>query len=105
MAKKRTWTEEQKASLLKEADANGLAETLRKHGIFPATYYSWKKKFDAQGLAGLKPQYSKKQMNEFRDLEQENALLKKLLAEKELELAMAKEAIKKNLAARQAGRP
>jgi putative transposase len=105
MAKKRTWTEEQKASLLKEADANGLAETLRKHGIFPATYYGWKKKFDAQGLAGLKPQYSKKQMKEFRDLEQENALLKKLLAEKELELAMAKEDIKKNLAARQAGRP
>jgi len=105
MTKKRTWTEEQKASLLKEVETNGLAETLRKHGIFPATYYSWKKKFDAQGLAGLKPQYSKKQLKEFRDLEQENALLKKLLAEKELELAMAKEVIKKNLVTRQIGRP
>lgn len=91
--------------MLKEVEANGLAETLRKHGIFPATYYSWKKKFDAQGLAGLKPQYSKKQLKEFRDLEQENALLKKLLAEKELELAMAKEVIKKNLVTRQIGRP
>jgi hypothetical protein len=72
-----------------------LAETLRKHGIFPAAYYSWKKKFDAQGLAGLKPQYSNKQMKALRDLEQENTLLTKLLAEKDLELAMAKEVIKK----------
>ena len=104
MTKKRTWTEEQKASLLKEAEANGLAETLRKHGIFPATYYSWKKKFDAQGLPGLSPQHGKKQLKALRELEQENALLKKLLAEKELELAMAKEVIKKNLPARQAGR-
>ena len=105
MTKKRTWTEEQKASLLKEVEANGLAETLRKHGIFPATYYSWKKKFDTQGLAGLTAQYGKKQLKAIRDLEQENALLKKLLAEKELELAMAKEVIKKNLATRQVGRP
>ncbi len=43
---KRTFTKEQKLEILKEATAHGVTATLEKHGIYPATYYSWRKKFD-----------------------------------------------------------
>ena len=105
MTKKRTWTEEQKSAILEEASKNGIAETLRKHGLYPATFYAWKQKYEKEGTAGLTPQYLKRQSKENRELMQENALLKKLVAEKELELAMAKEVIKKNLQPKWNGKP
>jgi putative transposase len=97
MTEKRTWTEEQKLAILEEATKNGVAETTRKYGLYPATFYAWKQKHEKEGVSGLSPQYIKRQSKQSRELKQENALLKKLLAEKELELAMAKEVIKKSL--------
>ena len=41
----RKFTTAEKLSLLKEAGEKGVTTTLEKHGIYPATYYSWKKKF------------------------------------------------------------
>jgi putative transposase len=105
MTKKRNWTEVQKAAILEEAKQNGIAETLRKHGLYPATFYAWKQKFDQEGAAGLTPQYVRRQTKQQRELEQENALLKRLLADKELELAMAKEVIKKNLPPKRSVKP
>jgi len=43
---KRTFTKEEKLHLLKEASEQGVTATLEKHGIYPATFYSWKKKYD-----------------------------------------------------------
>ncbi|KKM89304.1 hypothetical protein LCGC14_1250000 [marine sediment metagenome] len=43
---KRTFTKEEKLHLLKEASEHGVTATLEKHGIYPATFYSWKKKYD-----------------------------------------------------------
>jgi putative transposase len=104
MTKKRTWTEEQKIAILEEAIKNGVAETTRKHGIYPATFYAWKQKYEKEGASGLTPQYLKRHSKESRELKQENDLLKKLLAEKELELAMAKEVIKKSLQPKWSGK-
>jgi transposase-like protein len=56
MTKKRNWTEVQKEAILEEAKQNDIAETLRKHGLYPATFYAWKQKFDQEGAAGLTPQ-------------------------------------------------
>jgi putative transposase len=46
MSMKRTFTKDQKLQLLKEASKNGVTVTLENHGIYPATYYSWRKKFE-----------------------------------------------------------
>jgi len=47
---KRTFTKEEKLEILKEATAHGVTATLEKFGIYPATYYSWRKKYDTMGL-------------------------------------------------------
>jgi len=53
MSKRRTFSKETKLSILKEAKENGVSATLLKHGIYPVTYYSWKKKFEQMGKEGF----------------------------------------------------
>ena len=91
---KRRWTKEEKLEILKEATEKGVEITLRKHGIFPATYYSWKKKFSE--LDGFKQENSVQQLQRIKELEKENFLLKKILAEKDLQLELKDQLIKKN---------
>ena len=50
---KRTFTKQEKMSILKEASEQGVTKTLKKHGIYSATYYSWKEKFESMGEQGL----------------------------------------------------
>jgi len=95
---KRTFTKEQKLEILKEATAHGVTATLEKHGIYPATYYSWRKKFDTMGEAGFRHGMTPAQLKEIRRLEKENKTLKELLAEKELEGRLKDEALKKKYA-------
>jgi putative transposase len=94
--KKRTFTKEQKLAILKEASEQGVTATIEKHGIYPATYYSWKNKFETMGEAGFRHGITPPQLKEIKKLEKENALLKKLLAEKQLEGHLKDEVIKKN---------
>jgi len=95
---KRTWSIEEKVSLMKKIEKEGVTEGCRKHGIYPSTYYSWKKKFEEKGADGLIPKYGRKSKKEHKKLEKENALLKKLLAERDLELALKSELLKKKIA-------
>ena len=77
------FTEQQIIGILGEQEA-GLktAEVCRKHGISAATFYKWKAKF-----GGLEISEAKR----LRSLEQENAKLKKLLAEAMLDNAVLKD--------------
>lgn len=95
---KRTFTKEEKLHLLKEASEHGVTATLEKHGIYPATFYSWKKKFETMGEAGFRHGMTPAHLKEIKRLEKENQLLKKLLAEKELEGHLKSEALKKKYA-------
>ena len=95
---RRTFTKEDKLAILKEATSKGVILTLEKHGIYPASYYSWKKKFDTMGEEGFRHGITPAQLKEIKRLEKENALLKKLLAEKELEGHLKDEALKKKYA-------
>jgi len=95
---KRTWSIEEKISILKDIEKMGVVEGCRKHGIYASTYYEWKKKYEEKGAEGLKPNYAKKELKELRKLKKENERLKKLLAEKELELSLKDELLKKKLA-------
>ena len=98
MSKRRKFSKEEKLSILKEAQENGVNATLLKHGIYPVTYYSWKKKYEEMGEAGFRHGMTPEHLKEIKRLEKENALLKKLLAEKELEGHLKDELLKKKRA-------
>jgi putative transposase len=91
--KRSRFSEEQIIAILKEQEA-GLptADVCRRHGVSSATFYKWKAKF-----GGLEVSEAKR----LRQLEDENAKLKKLLAVAMLDNAMLKEiTAKKNGSAR-----
>ncbi|GIV32186.1 MAG: hypothetical protein KatS3mg030_488 [Saprospiraceae bacterium] len=71
---------------------------MKKYGNYPATYYSWKKKLLIDGEEGLldneKRRLYKKRIE---DLEDQVSLYKQLLAEKEFELALQDELLKKSI--------
>lgn len=93
--KKRTFSKEEKINILNEASKNGVNVTLEKHSIYPATYYSWKSKYEQLGEDGLKHGMTKHHIKEIKRLEKENAMLKKIVAEKELEVQLQHELVKK----------
>jgi len=81
--KKSRFTEERIIAILREQEAGvGTAEVCRKHGISTATFYAWKAKF-----GGLEVSEAKR----LKSLEDENARLKKLLAEAMLDNAVLKD--------------
>ena len=81
--KKSRFTETQIIPILKEADAGlKVEEICRKHGISSATYYNWKSKY-----GGLEASHIKR----IKELEEENAKLKKLFTDVSLESHAMKE--------------
>ena len=81
--KRSRFSEEQIIGVLKEQEAGmPTAEVCRRHGVSPATFYKWKSKF-----GGLEVSEAKR----LRSLEDENAKLKKLLAEAMLDIAVLKD--------------
>ena len=92
---KRTFTKEDKLRVLKEATEQGVKKTLAKYDLYPATYYSWRKKFEEMGEDGFRHSMTSKRLREIKDLEKENLALKELLAEKELMIKAFKEAQRK----------
>ena len=87
--KKSRFTETQIVSILKEADAGRpVKEVCRQHGISDATYYKWKSKYGGMEVSDLK---------RVKELEAENAKLKRLFADLALENAAMKDLIAKKL--------
>ena len=84
---KKRFTEEQIIAVLKEHEA-GLktSDLCRRHGISEATFYNWKAKFGGMDVSEAK---------RLRTLEAENAKLKKLLAEAELDKSVLKDLLSK----------
>ena len=71
--------------MLSEAKEEGIQITIRKYGIYPGTYYSWKKKLITEGEASLADQVTRrKNRHRLEQLEDEVSLLKQLLAEKDI---------------------
>ncbi len=88
---------EQKLALLEECKVNGVARTSRKHGVGQGLLYRWRDLYSAKGMEGLRSHRGERsQDSQARNLEVENMRLKKLLAERDLELDLVKEILKKN---------
>lgn len=77
------FTEEQIIGILREQEAGAkTTDVCRKHGISSATFYKWKAKYGGLDVSDAK---------RLKALEDENAKLKRLLAEAELDKAMLRE--------------
>lgn len=81
--KRSKFSDEQIIGILREQEAGGTtAELCRRHGISSATFYAWKAKFGGMEVSDAK---------RLRALEEENAKLKRLLADAMLDNAGLKD--------------
>ena len=80
--KKSRFSEQQMVKSLREADKSPVAQVAKKHGVSEQTIYLWRKRFGKLEAVDVK---------RLRQLEQENAKLKKLVAERDLEIEVMKE--------------
>jgi len=92
--KYKRWSLLEKLEILASSEEIGVVETCRKYSVSTGTFYSWKKKFDNKGEDGLKVNYDLKS-KEFKQVEDENRVLRKLLGNKEIELEVQRELLKK----------
>ncbi|MEO1532888.1 MAG: transposase [Pseudomonadota bacterium] len=86
--KRSRFSDEKIIAVLKENEAGAKVDELcRKHGISSATFYAWRKKF-----GGMEASDAKK----LRELEAENARLKRIVADQMLDMSAMKELLQKH---------
>ena len=87
--RKSRFTERQIVGILKEGEAGiPIADLVRKHGISRATYFNWRSKYPGTSVSELK---------RLKELETENATLKRMYAELALENAAIKDVLSRTL--------
>jgi len=86
--KRSRFTDEQIIAVLKENEAGARVDELfRRHGVSTATYYGWRKKFGGMEASDART---------LRDLEAENARLKRIVADQMLDMTAMKELLQKH---------
>ena len=80
--KKSRYSDDQIVRSLREADKDPVSEVAKRHGVSEQSMYSWRKRLAGMGTEDVK---------ELKNLTQENARLKKLPAERDLEIEIMKE--------------
>lgn len=84
--KKTRFTEAQMVTILREADTKPVPEMAKQHVVSAQTIYSWRKHFGSLAPADVK---------RLRQLEQEHGRLKKMVADRDLEIDVLKEITRK----------
>ena len=81
------FTEEQMVAIIREADRDQVSAVAKRHGVSEQTIYTWRKRFGS---------FQANDVRRLRQLEAENARLKKLVVERDLEIEVMKEVASKN---------
>ena len=86
--KRKRFTEEQIIRIINQAEKSGksILDLCRQEGITEQTFYRWRRKYGGMAVSELQ---------QLKQLVQENARLKKLVAERDLEVEAMKELLKK----------
>jgi len=87
--KKKRFSEEQIVRMLRQAEITNqtVAQICKTHGICENTWYRWKQKFGQMEVPDVR---------RLRELEKQNSRLKRLVAERDLEIDAMQEVIKGN---------
>ena len=85
---KKRFSEEQVVAILREGQVGqkSVEQLCREHGVSQPTYYAWKRRYAAMNEPDVK---------RLRELEKENGRLKRLLAERDVEIDVMKEFLEK----------
>ena len=96
--KRSRFSEEQIIGILRQAEAGiRVVDLCRKHGISDATFYKWRAKYGGMDVSDAM---------RLRRLEEENARLRKMVAEQALDISILKDVLSKNFRSpRHAGKP
>ena len=87
MLKSSRFSEEQIIGILKQSEAGAKTSDLcRQHGISAATFYAWRSKYGGMDVSEAK---------RLKQLEEENAKLKRIVAEQALDITMLKDVVGK----------
>ncbi len=79
---KKSRYDDQIIRILRETDQDTIANVAKRHGVSEASIYIWQKRFSGMNVDEVK---------HLKSLESENARLKKILAERDLEIEVMKE--------------
>jgi transposase-like protein len=93
----RSWTKEEKERMLLDIKGIGVVAGCRKHNIAPSQYYDWAERYNTLGLEGLESKQGKSDRKELNRLRRDLALAKEVIADKELELKLLSELLKKKI--------
>ena len=96
---RKTWSKAEKLAALELAEAEGFTVASRKLNISQTSLFKWRNVYQALGVQALEPKTSASAGigdAELKKLAHENRMLKQLVAEKELELLIHKELLKKS---------
>ena len=85
--RKSRFTDEQMVAIIREADRDPVPAVAKRHGVSEQTIYTWRKRFGT---------FQADDVRRLKQLEHENARLKKLVAERDLEIEVMKEINAKN---------
>lgn len=85
--RKARFTEEQMVAIIREADREPVPAVAKRHSISEQTIYTWRKRFGV---------FQALDVRRLKQLEAENARLKKLVVERDLEIEVMKEVAAKN---------
>ena len=86
--RRKKYTEEQITQILTESEvSNNVSDTLRKYGVNDSSHYRWKAKYSGM---------DSKSIQRLRELERENARLKRIVSDQMLDITMLKDINSKN---------